>query len=326
MSHPLLRRRLSLLELMVIVAVVAVGLGLWIPAVRAGREAARRSQCTGNLKMIALALHNYHEVHGSFPPGVGGGGPAGPRWSVQALTLTYLERNELYAALNFAGVPWGHDPTWSPMNMTALRTQIPNFVCPSDDDAIPDAPGLGHNSYRLNAGTLPVNLTLGSVGGTGANDGPFYLGSATRIDQVTDGTSMTAAGSERCLGTGATPDPRADYYRVGSPVAGCGGVNSRSPRWTNPVEWSGQRWGDGNAFYTRYHHLLPPNTSSCTDGTDDYDGQAVITASSRHPAGVNVIMLDGSIRFIRNNVSPGPWKAMGTIAGGDAPSPADSDY
>ncbi len=90
-----------------------------------------------------------------------------------------------------------------------------------------------------------------------------------------------------------------------------------TPRYVDPVEWSGQRWGDGNTFYTRYHHILPPNSPSCNYGSDDYDGNTVVSATSRHPGGVNLMMADGSIYFVKNSVNPAVWKALGTIAGGE---------
>ena len=179
-----------MIESMVIIAVIAVLLAFILPAIRAAQEAGRRSQCIGHLKQIAIALHNYEAVWGVLPPGSGGGGPAGSRWSTLVYLLPYLERHPLYSALNFAGVPWAHDPTWSPLNTTALQTHITNFVCPSDTDAIPDPAGLGHNSYRAAAGALPVNLALGSAGGTGANDGMFFLRTGREITSRRGGPAL----------------------------------------------------------------------------------------------------------------------------------------
>ncbi len=309
-------RGFTLIEILVVIAIIAILLALLLPAVAASREAARRSQCVGHLKQIALAMHIYHDEMGSLPPGVVGADRLGPRWSPQAMLLPQLERASLYNAINFAGVPWGHHATLSAMNLTAIRTHIANFVCPSDLDRIDETWGLAHNSYRGTAGTLPYNLNLDAPDGKGTNNGPFYFGSATQFAHITDGTSHSAAFSERCLGSTATPDPLADYYSTAPPTDSCRDAGPlTTPRYVDPVEWSGQRWGDGNTFYTRYHHILPPGSPSCNFGSDDYDGNTVVSATSRHPSGVNVGLADGSIRFVKNSVNPAVWKALGTIAG-----------
>jgi prepilin-type processing-associated H-X9-DG protein len=88
------------------------------------------------------------------------------------------------------------------------------------------------------------------------------------------------------------------------------------------VEWSGQRWGDGNALYTRYHQILPPNASSCLLGGEaDNEGQSVVTATSRHPGGVNLLRADGSVAFQKDTVAVSVWRALGTAAGGEAQGP-----
>ena len=97
----------------------------------------------------------------------------------------------------------------------------------------------------------------------------------------------------------------------------------RPPLLATLTRWSGQgkgRWSDGNAFYTRYHHYLTPQMASCTTGTVDYSGDVAMTATSRHPGGVNVLTADGAVRFVKQSVAPPPWKALATIAGGDVAS------
>ena len=92
-----------------------------------------------------------------------------------------------------------------------------------------------------------------------------------------------------------------------------------TPRLVDPHEWSGERWVDGNALYTRYSHVLPPNQPGCLlGGSQDYDCQAVVTATSRHPGGVHLMTGDGSVRFVRTAIDPRVWTALATIAGGEA--------
>lgn len=192
------------------------------------------------------------------------------------------------------------------------------FLCPSDADSIDDPHHLGHNSYRANAGTRPYNLLSQWPDGSGRNDGAFWYQSALSLRQFRDGLSMTATFCERCLGTPGGPDPLADYYLTAPSVTSCAQSGpDRAPRNENPVEWSGGRWGDGNIFYARYHHIFPPGRPSCNFGLDDYKAQAVVTASSRHPPGVNLLAADGSVRSVRSVVNGDVWKALGTIAGGE---------
>ena len=162
-------------------------------------------------------------------------------------------------------------------------------------------------NYRGSAGTLPYNLAADirptAAGGTTVSSGSRALFGSRRI---TDGTSNTALFSERCLGTSSFPDLKADYYLNGTDPNTCRnaapGLNSR---YAVPHELSGQRWGDGALFYTRYNHVFPPNWPSCLlGGTTDYGSQVVVSASSRHPGGVNVATADGSVHFSGRSSSP----------------------
>lgn len=310
------------MELIVTVAVIGLLAALLLPAVQAARESSRRLQCANNLKQLGLALAGYESARRCYPFGVGGGGPPElgflPRWSAQSQLLPYLERGPLFHALNFAFVPWGHHASYSPPNLTALRTVVDVFLCPSDTDAIRDPHGLAHNNYRACAGTHPYNLIGASPEGEGRNDGVFWYQSAVRPSDLRDGAALTAFFSERCLGGSPTPDPAGDYYLATPPVSNCAFAGPRWARFVGSVEWSGQRWADGNAFFTRYHHVLTPNGPSCNFGLDDYSGQAIVTASSRHPGGVNVLMGDGSVRRVVNGIAPAVWKALGTRAGSEA--------
>jgi prepilin-type N-terminal cleavage/methylation domain-containing protein/prepilin-type processing-associated H-X9-DG protein len=319
------RRGFTLIEVLVVIAVIGLLVALLLPAVQSAREAARRAQCEHNLKQIGLALANYESTLRAYPFGVGGGGPPGNvvnRWSPHSQLLPYLEQAALFNALDFTGVPWLNDPFWGPMNQTALTTRIGGFLCPSDIDRITDPFNTAHNSYRGCAGTLPYNLKDDSPDRTGRNNGAFWFQSAVTPGAVRDGLSTTAFFSERCLGDSTNPDPLSDHYNTDDSVDACRSAGPQaSPRLTDPYEWSGSRWADGNALYTRYHHILTPRLPSCLlGGAQDFDSQTVITATSRHPGGVNLMLGDGSVRFAKDTIDPRVWTTLGTVAGGEAVS------
>jgi prepilin-type processing-associated H-X9-DG protein len=317
------RAGITLIELLVAIGLVGVLVALTLPAVQAARESARRLECQNHLKQIGLALASYQASRGVYPFGVGGGGPHGflPRWSAHSQILPMLDQAPVFHALNFAFVPWGHNPGRSPPNATALGTQLGVFLCPSDWDNIAEGHGLAHNNYRACAGTQTVNLVRAAPGDRGRNDGAFWYQSAVRPGDLRDGTSTTALFSERCLGDSGGADVRGDYYYLDEPsVEACARAGpDTTPRYAfGEIEWSGQRWGDGNMLYTRYQHILPPNAPSCNPGNDDYRAPVVVTATSRHPGGVNLLTADGAVRFVGESIAPGVWRALGTIAGAEA--------
>ncbi len=261
-------------------------------------------------------------MHRTYPFGVGGGGPYGfiPRWSAHSQLLPFLEQQPLFDSLNFAFVPWGHRSGYSEPNLTALGVKIETFLCPSDHDDIAEMWGLAHNNYRACAGTMLINLVGGANPNKSWNDGAFWLQSATRPSAIRDGMSNTAAFSERCLGSSWRADRLSDYYYFDDvSVVACAGADpATTPRYAyGQIEWSGQRWGDGNMLYTRYQHILPPNSPSCNFGDDDYRGPVIVTATSRHVAGVQLLSFDGSVRIVTPTIATAPWRGMATLAGGE---------
>ena len=314
---PHTRRAFTLIELLVVIAIIAVLIGLLLPAVQKFREAAARMKCQNNLKQLGLALHGYHDANQRLPasflnrPDL----PSGSfyRWSALALVSPYLEQTAIFNNLDLnsslynttAGV------VVRPQHVPWVRISIPTFLCPSDvrQSVLPD---WGPSNYVLNAGT-------GANGGAYSNtDGVFFIGSAVRLTDITDGSSNTAMTAEQLLGLGTpatpatTPQPydiREYYGWLGAaPLsdAACGSALGYSDR--------GSRWADGSGPFTQYTHYAPPNSRSA-DCSGFFGGWKA--ARSRHSGGVNVGLADGSVRFVRDAVDPTTWRSAGTRSGGE---------
>jgi prepilin-type N-terminal cleavage/methylation domain-containing protein/prepilin-type processing-associated H-X9-DG protein len=320
------RSAFTLIELLVVIAIIAVLIALLLPAVQAAREAARRIQCTNNLKQIGLGLHNYQQTMNALPGAMMVYNSASPtELSALAMILPYLEQTNVYNSINF-DFSYANPSTASPTppypNDTARMTVVNGFICPSD---LPDpTPSLGgQTNYMANMGSWIVwQAPTGPNVGLAPPNGVFYGDSATTFAAITDGLTNTAFFSERVLadGNNAIVSPIADVFfsplaptTVDMAVAECQAVDITNLANQFPL-FMGAPWLCGQHIYL---HVTPPDTRSC--GFFQYL-RAVMPCSSRHPGGVNTCFGDGSVKFIKDSVNLQTWRALGTIAGGEVVS------
>jgi prepilin-type N-terminal cleavage/methylation domain-containing protein len=313
------RRAFTLIELLVVIAIIAILIALLLPAVQAAREAARRISCRNNLKQLGLAMHNYHDVQGCFPQGRGAALPG--VFSAHAYLLPFVEQGNLHDLVDFSSAPTtfsigGGAVFDGSTNAVAAATIIPFFLCPSDaTERIPGS-NFAATNYAGNAGSGLV-----AAGSLDNADGVFFRGSRIGFRDLTDGTSHTAAFSERPLGTGSestTPasiDADRDVLELpfgSDPTESTCADASSGTAFTE----RGGKWILGNYGNSLYNHALPPNALNW-DCMDMRQQKARMSARSDHPGGVHLVLCDGSVRFVADGVDLVGWRALATRAGGD---------
>jgi prepilin-type N-terminal cleavage/methylation domain-containing protein/prepilin-type processing-associated H-X9-DG protein len=310
-----MRRGFTLIELLVVIAILAVLTGLLLPAVQKVRAAAARTACANNLKQIGLALHAHHDSREHFPPGRGSPLPA--VFSAHAHLLPFLEQASLQRGIDFSAAPVTFSVAGGPTydgtaNSQAAGATIKTYLCPADPggDRPPGSP-FGATGYAANAGSGTVDL--GSL--TGA-DGVFFLGSATRFRDLPDGSSQTAAFSERTIGPGTAGDDR-NRLILERPAAAdptTSDCDAGAGTW-NPDR--GAKWILGNYGNTLYNHALPPNPPGVWDCMDVRQQKGRLGARSGHPGGVSVLFCDGGVRFVADGTSGDIWTGLATRAGNE---------
>jgi len=343
------RRGFTLIELLVVIAIIAVLIALLLPAVQAAREAARRSQCINNLKQIGLAMHNYHSSTNTFPfigaiqPYSIGATQRWSDWSAQAMLLPYMEQTTIYNTCNFNWAPeWANNPGYL-INSTASLTIINSFLCPSDGNA---GKGGFINSYCASQGTSTYGYPEGPNNAevsTGGSSGVFAYQRNYGLADITDGSSNTIAFSEWVVNNPLGRPPgratQASLIATGRLDVSVFGVNALVNVQTDMNACSlafqngtgaqvgngpGSTWATGAMGYTLFNTVVPPNGGgqvtwqACRQGCCAQSQHADYNlATSKHAGGVNVLMADGSVKFIKNTIAFLTWWSLGTRANGE---------
>ena len=304
------RRGFTLVELLVVIAIIGILVALLLPAVQAAREAARRTWCVNNLKQIGLASHNYHDTFKTLPFGQDG---TGDRYSALSLLLPFMEQNTLHDTIDFR-LPYS-----APANDAARLTEIDMLRCPSDrENPLPQTGGA--TNYMANKGNGIVwRDATGPNAALPPPNGIYYYHSRIRFADILDGTSNTASFSERILADGSNGivSPVADvFFHPGAPMTQdeavqlCDALDITNLANQFPL-FMGAPWIDGQHTYL---HADVPNSRSCGFFTIL---RAVMPPSSHHPGGVNLLLCDGSTRFVAETVDIAAWRAAGSRDGGE---------
>jgi prepilin-type N-terminal cleavage/methylation domain-containing protein/prepilin-type processing-associated H-X9-DG protein len=330
----------TLIELLVVIAIIAILIGLLLPAVQKVREAAARMACSNNLHQIALANMNYESSYGKFLPAIGKNGCCWGTWMVPV--LPYMEQDNLFRGyVNFGGLDWTGPRYNGGVNAAVTSARLKSFTCPSD--TLQQKGSTTEHNYALNVGNTsfyqretPTNCKIGTAGCIPFLGAPFGYYNGVSVDASTgfgwDSTLPWGPGSP-----GGSVPPDINQGQMGKQFT----ITSISDGTSNTLmaseviqgssgDYRGFTWWGGAAAFTTYLTpnsplpdvmegggcgAIPPNPP-CTP-TSTLTFPRMVGARSRHSAGVNAAMCDGSVHFVNNAVDYNTWNAMGSAQGGE---------
>jgi len=328
------RRGFTLIELLVVIAIIAVLIALLLPAVQSAREAARRSQCVNNLKQFGLAMHNYHDTAGTFPPARKG--CCWGTWNI--FILPNIEQTQVYNAWNSfgnnnGGGPEGTHRYFGAVNVTVADTVISTFLCPSDGGTnswinnTSVTPGKTYvcrfRNYVVNMGNTNIgqmNFPASSANPTLLfNGAPFYDMGSPNVDIQPAATYYPGRNTRNLVGMAGITDGSSNTVAVSEYIIAAQGNELRGFT----------QWGDATGFMsnTGPNSTTPDMYDYCVNngmnppckaiGSGFNGNDKFYAARSRHPGGVNAAMCDGSVRFFKNSVNIFVWRSICSTNGGE---------
>jgi prepilin-type N-terminal cleavage/methylation domain-containing protein len=316
------RRAFTLVELLVVIAIIGILIALLLPAVQAAREAARRMQCTNNLKQLGLALHNYHDSCKAFPAAMSSvhktiGNTDQYNYSALVKLCPYMEQESLYESMANSG------STATPYsNMPDMDKTYDFVICPSVSGEESTPCNTGRNNYSIVLGDV-ANGRASSTDATKAANDPAqkdvvipcprgFFGirfSFQKMSGIEDGLSNTLAFSERVGIKAIRGDYNAARPKAGT-VTASNFLKSNNPTRLDCITASktnnghtdsvGMNWQNGGVGMCGFQTVMPPNSASCAGGKNE---MIINTPSSNHTGGVNAALGDGSVHFISEAIN-----------------------
>jgi prepilin-type N-terminal cleavage/methylation domain-containing protein len=339
-----LRKGFTLVELLVVIAIIGVLVGLLLPAVQSARESARRMSCGNNLKQIGLAMHNYHDTNNSLPPFVKRNGQNNywRGYSAFSQMLPYIEEQNLYDQMVAASDNFYHHwdqagVTVNGINLAGVRgTKVSGFICPSDRK-FPTGGGWANGkgcNYGVSFGSSIAWSNYTQQNGLFRGESNASVDPSINFGEATDGLSKTLLASEHLTGDnndgklmpGNSSEPRigsafpgAREYPTAAEIAAfgqaCAGTNTHNSE-------NGGQWIAPEPTQTALNTVAPPNWQypNCQTSGSGFaaDRDGVYTARSRHAAGVQAGLGDGSVRLINDDIDLLTWQRLGSKEDGQS--------
>jgi prepilin-type N-terminal cleavage/methylation domain-containing protein/prepilin-type processing-associated H-X9-DG protein len=313
----------TLIELLVVIAIIAILVALLLPAVQQAREAARRSQCKSNLKQFGLAIHNYHDIHRTLPPGRSGtccGTPNtnGGSMSGVVMLLPMLDMANLWDAVT--STP-GQGGDVELLSFPHPSGQMAVMLCPSSTFPAPGPDATNayspFRSYKFCYGDEMRPLFAGAPPYVFPDRrGVFTTGHTNRMRDIIDGTSNTVMMGEVALGEGA-PGVRGHRVEIAgfstNPQVCLATADSGSfVGGTIITSSSGWYWASGRSYYNFFSTIMPPNGPSCIQTSN---GSTATSTSSMHPGGAHVLLADGAVKFINESIDTSDLSSPPIVSG-----------
>ncbi len=300
----------TLVELLVVITIIGILIALLLPAVQAAREAARRSQCTNNLKQFGLGLQAYESSYGCFPPGSVRRWSSATSWTTSMISWTARILPSLDQASIFERIDWQLEPGAAGVNVPLMAADLPFCRCPSAPLARPST-AYGPTNYVACVGNKD-GFYEDTAAEVSNGSGVFTVNSFIRVAQISDGLSNTMFLSECKIGYPF--NMRYTSWAWATCIAGLS-----PPATANDSGCRGYSWfyaSDGS--FWAYTTMLRPNdpffqTYECQGSSM----QGRYAARSFHPGGVNIGLGDASVRFIGDTIDSQTWIALGSRARGD---------